>query len=110
MLSFTELHSIHAVLRRTADTHSTHTKTSNYPSVLSTNLCGMFRKWFSRHFLASLLFEEEMCASTEKKNQQHLEKNQQQTVLVWYVRSGSGSNVFKKHIQKTAKTEDDCTT
>lgn len=75
----------------------------------STNLCGMFREWFSRHFVASLLFKAEICASTEKQNQKNLEKFSKRSVLVWYVRSRSGSNLFKKHIQKRANTKDDCT-
>lgn len=73
----------------------------------STNLCGMFREWFSRNFVAALLFKAEMCASTQKKESAKWRKIQQKAVLAWYVRSGSGSNLFKKYIQKTANTEDD---
>lgn len=60
----------------------------------STNLCGMFREWFSRHFVASLLFKAEMCASTEKKNQQNLEKFSKRPGVVCKVR------VKVKSIQK----------
>lgn len=93
--------------RRTADTHSTHTKTSNYPSVLQLISVECLGNGFQDILWLPCSLKMK-CVLQQKRRISKSRKNQQKTVLVWYVRSRS--NLFKKHIRKTANTEDDYTT